>query len=334
MADREILRPSAVRRGDVVVVAALSGGLDAEEEPLFKPGVQELERLGFSVRVSALVDRDRRQWWSAAPPAEIAAELNVLLRDPEVRAIFALTGGRTTLGYLDFVDLDAVRDDPKPIVGFSDIDALHLALHSRTGLVGVHGDIVTRGFGYWREQTDARRAELAEAYLGVLTGDAAPARLPDGADREAWRPGRARGRLVGGLLNRLVRVQASPHALAPERFDGAILFWDEVGAAATAVWNDLHVLRQSGVLDRIAGMLVGPIADVELAEEGPATLREVVLDVVGDRDIPVLANVEIGHNPPNIPLPLGVLAEVDADATTVTLLEPAVASARRPWGPS
>jgi muramoyltetrapeptide carboxypeptidase len=68
--------------------------------------------------------------------------------------------------------------------------------------VCVHGDIVTHGFGYWHEQTDARRAELAEAYLGVLTGESAPVRLPCGADREAWRPGRARGRLVGGLLNR------------------------------------------------------------------------------------------------------------------------------------
>jgi muramoyltetrapeptide carboxypeptidase len=90
------------------------------------------------------------------------------------------------------------------------------------------------------------------------------------------------------------------------------------------VWNDLHVLRHAGVLDRIAGMVVGTPWEVEPTEGGPQTLREIVLDVLGDRQMPVLGNVDIGHDPPNVPLPLGVRAEVDADACTLSLLEPAV----------
>jgi muramoyltetrapeptide carboxypeptidase len=78
------------------------------------------------------------------------------------------------------------------------------------------------------------------------------------------------------------------------------------------------------VLDRISGTVVGTVVDVNPTEGGPDTLRDVVLDVLGDRDIPVLGNVDIGHNPPNIPLPLGVRAELDADALTISLLEPAV----------
>ena len=77
------------------------------------------------------------------------------------------------------------------------------------------------------------------------------------------------------------------------------------------------------MFERIAGMIVGPTSTIETSEEGPGTLREVVLDALGDRDIPVLGNVDIGHEPPNVPLPLGVPAEVDADAASVTLLEPA-----------
>ena len=73
-------------------------------------------------------------------------------------------------------------------------------------------------------------------------------------------------------------------------------------------------------------MVVGPTSEVELAEGGPDTLREVVLEVLGERDIPVLGNVDIGHDPPNVPLPLGVRAEVDADAITLSLLEAAVAA--------
>jgi muramoyltetrapeptide carboxypeptidase LdcA involved in peptidoglycan recycling len=323
-----ILRPNALREGDLVAVMALSGGLEPSEASLFARGVEAIEQMGFTVRVSPLVDLNRRWWWAAAPPREVAEEFNAALRDPQVRAIFSLTGGRMTLSYLDMIDYEAVRADPKPLLGFSDISTLHLALHARTGLVSVHSDLVTHGFGYWDECDDTRRKQLADIYFRVLTSDNAPGDLPPNGRWECWRSGRAEGPLIGGMLNRLVRVQATPFALEPERFDGAILFWEEVGTSAAAVWNDLHVLRHGGLLDLIAGMVVGPAALVEPTDGGPGTLREVVLDVLGERDISVLGNVDIGHDPPNVPMPLGVRAEVDADAVTLSLLESAVITSR------
>ena len=319
-----ILRPKALRAGDLVAVAALSGGLEESEVSLFERGVEAIEQMGFAVSVSPLVDVDRRWWWAAAKPREVAEEFNRLLRDPQVRAIFALTGGRFTWSYFDLIDLDAVRGDPKPVLGFSDVSTLQLALHAQTGLVTIHGDLVTHGFGYWHEADEARRKHLADTYLRVLTGHDAAARLPPAGEWESWRPGRAQGHLIGGMLNRLVRIQATPYALSPERFDGAILFWEEAFTSSAAVWNDLHVLRYAGVLDRIAGMVVGPASQIEPTEGGPDHLRDLVLDVLGGRDIPVLGNVDIGHDPPNIPLPLGIRAEVDADAGTLSLLESAV----------
>jgi muramoyltetrapeptide carboxypeptidase len=282
--------------------------------------------MGFEVRVSPLVDPDRRWWWAAASPPVVAEEFNRLLRDPKVRAIFALTGGRVALSYLDLIDFEAVGADPKPLLGFSDISTLHLALHARTGLASLHSDCVTHGFGYWHESDDARRKELEDVYLRVLTGDGAPGVLPPGRPWECWRSGGAQGPLVGGMLNRLVRVQSTSYALTPEHFDGAILFWEEAFTSTSVVWNDLHVLRHAGVLDRIAGMIVGTPFEVDLTEGGPDTLLEIVLDVLGERDIPVLGNVDVGHDPPNLPMPLGVRAEMDADALTLSLLEPAVAA--------
>jgi muramoyltetrapeptide carboxypeptidase len=316
------LRPKALRSGDIVAVAALSGGLEEGEASLFERGVDAIEQMGFEVRVSPLVDPDRRWWW-ASPPV-VAEEFNRLLRDPEVRAIFALTGGRMALSYLDLINLDAVRADPKPLLGFSDISTLHLALYARTGLVSLHSDLVTHGFGYWHESDDGRRKELEDVYLRVLTGDGAPGVLPPGRPWECWRSGRARGPLVGGMLNRLVRVQSTSYALTPEHFDGAILFWEEAFTSTSVVWNDLHALRHAGVLDRIAGMIVGAPFEVDPTEGGPDTLREIVLDVLGERDIPVLGNVDVGHDPPNLPMPLGAGAEMDADALTLSLPEPAV----------
>jgi muramoyltetrapeptide carboxypeptidase len=320
----ETLRPKALRSGDLVAVAAMSGGLEQGEASLFARGVEAIEQMGFTVDTSPLIHQDRSWWWSAATPAQIAGEFNRLMRDPEVRAIFSLTGGRTTLSYLDLIDYDAVRADPKPVLGFSDISALHLALHARTGLVSVHSDLVTYGFGERGDLPDATAKQIADVYVSMLTSDTAPGLLPQVEPWTGWRPGRAQGPLIGGLLNRLIRVQATPYALAPERFDGAILFWEEVGTSTSALWNDLHVLRQAGVFDRISGMVVGVPTDIQHTEGGPDELREVVLDVLGERDIPVLGDVDIGHSRANVPMPLGVRAEIDAEAVTLTLLEPAV----------
>lgn len=128
------------------------------------------------------------------------------------------------------------------------------------------------------------------------------------------------------MINRIVLAQATPYGLAPERFDGAVLFWEEMGGLASYVWSYLHVLRHSGVLDRIAGMVVGVPHGIGGLEPGASpTLREIVLDVLGDRDVPVLGNVEFGHAGPNLPMPVGVCARLDAQQRSLSLLEPATA---------
>ena len=307
-----------------MAVVAASSGLDDELAPLLDHGVEQIERLGFEVRVSPLVDLEQRWWWAAASPDETAEELNRSLRDPEVRAIFALTGGRLALTYLDRLDYEAVRADPKPVLGFSDISALLLALQSHTGLAALHADTASFGIGEWKEQDEARREQLADLYVRVLTDEDPLGTLPRGRRWETWRSGRAEGLLIGAMLNRLVRVQATEHALEPACFDGAILFWEEAFTSTSVIWNDLHVLRQAGVLDRISGMVVGRPFQVETTTPGPDDLHELVMEVVGDRDLPMLGDVDIGHAGPNLPMPLGIRAAMDADAMTISFLEPAV----------
>lgn len=286
-----------------------------------------LERMGFRVRRARLLDAGRHRWWSAARPAEIAEELNALLRDPEVRAIIAHDGGQTALGYLDLIDFEAITADPKPILGFSDISLLHLVFYARTGLVGFHTDLATPGLGgHWQRATAARRAQLEELYSTLLTGTEPIGPLPSTPTWECWRAGRTEGRLIGGVINRIVLNQATSYALPLEWFDGAVLFWEEAGGLAAYVWSYLQVLRHAGILDRISGMVVGipdGIDGLDSPDASP-TLREIVLDVLGDRDIPVLGNVEFGHAGPNLPMPVGVRVALDAQQRTLSLLEPAV----------
>ncbi|MDF3140169.1 MULTISPECIES: S66 peptidase family protein [unclassified Streptomyces] len=323
----QLLRPRALRPGDLVVIASLSGPLHAAYEPDLKQAVVVLERMGFRVRRAPLLDAGRHRWWSAARPAEIAEELNALLRDPEVRAIIAHDGGQTALGYLDLIDFEAITADPKPILGFSDISLLHLVFYARTGLVGFHTDLATPGLGgHWQRAPAARQAELEKLYSTLLTGTVPIGALPATPTWECWRAGRTEGRLIGGVINRIVLAQATPYALPLERFDGAVLFWEEAGGQAAYVWSYLQVLRHAGILDRISGMVVGipdGIDGLDSPDASP-TLREIVLDVLGDRDIPVLGNVEFGHAGPNLPMPVGIRVALDAQQRTLSLLEPAV----------
>ncbi|CAM5441667.1 Muramoyltetrapeptide carboxypeptidase OS=Streptomyces griseomycini OX=66895 GN=FHS37_006511 PE=3 SV=1 [Streptomyces griseomycini] len=192
-----------------------------------------LERMGFRVRLAPLLETGRHHWWSAAQPADIAEELNALLRDPEVRAIIAHDGGHTVLGYLDLIDVEAITADPKPILGYSDLSLLlHLVLYARTGLVGFHADLATSGLGgHWQAAPVVVPSGARGALRTLLTGPEAIGALPTTSSWECWRAGRTEGRLIGGLTNRIVLAQATRHALPLERFDGAVLFWEEMGAA-------------------------------------------------------------------------------------------------------
>ncbi|WP_328473509.1 LD-carboxypeptidase [Actinoplanes sp. NBC_00393] len=306
------------------MIASLSGPLPADYERNVEQTVVVLERMGFRVRRSPLLEGGRQRWWSAAAPAEIAAELNGLLRDPEVRAIVASDGGQTAFGYLDLIDFEAVRADPKPILGYSDISLVHLALYARTGLVGFHADMAVPGFGgHWQDAPAARRAELETLYSRLLTETEAIGALPASSPWECWRAGRAEGRLIGGVVNRIALVQATRFAVPLDWFDGAVLFWEEIGGHTSHVWSYLQVMRHSGILDRIAGMVVGVPRDIAGLEASP-TLSEIVLDVLGERDIPVLGNVDFGHAGPNLPMPVGIRVGLDAEQRTLSLLEPAV----------
>ncbi|WP_026923239.1 S66 peptidase family protein [Glycomyces arizonensis] len=317
------LWPRRLHPGDTVVIAAPSGPALSSRREEIDAAAETIKEMGFTPRLSGLVESAARHFWRSAPPAEQAAELNALLSDPEVRAIVPFSGGNATTGYIDRIDYDAVRADPKPMLGFSDITALHLAIHSRTGLIGFHADFASGLGGSWAQAAPERRAELLDLYRGLLTGQITETELPAETDWETWRPGAVTGRLVGGLLDRLVRLQSTPYALAPERFDGAIFFWEDVGRKLGHVWNDLHSLRMQGVFDRAAAMVVGIPADIEGPGEdyGPATVKDAVLDVLADYDLPILAGVDFGHTGPNLPMPIGLKAAVDADSHQLKLLE-------------
>jgi muramoyltetrapeptide carboxypeptidase len=322
---RTLLRPPHLQPGDTIGVIAPSLPVMDTQRDRFARGEQVLHQLGFRTKLGATVGQSR--WWSAGTPAELAADINAMFADPEVRAIIAHTGGFSAMGVLDRLDYPLISRHPKPFLGMSDITIYHLTLFARCGLVGFHADDLTEGFGTFLWDLDeAKRDALLAYYKRLLTEPEAAGTLAPLTAWETWRDGRASGPLVGGSLKRLAALAGTPYFPPLAAFDGALLFWEEIGETLYDITLNLHKLRHLGIFDRIAGMLVGKLVWVNeyfKALEHPSP-REAVLDVVGDYDFPILADMDFGHRTANIPLPIGVRAEMDAGQGRYALVEAAV----------
>ncbi|HEU0055292.1 MAG TPA: LD-carboxypeptidase, partial [Longimicrobium sp.] len=257
-----------------------------------------------------------RHGYLAAPDAERAADFNAALRDRSVDAVWCLRGGYGTMRILDDLDWDALAACPRPVIGFSDITAVHLAIQ-RLGIVSFHGPHPATV-----DVTDYSRGGL----LRTLTepGPAGELPFPDGAPPpETIAGGVAEGRLVGGNLSLVAATLGTPYAVRPE---GAILFLEEVGEAAYRVDRLLSQLRLAGVLEAVAGVVLG--AFTETPDAGNAAVphvTEVLRDRLGDLGVPVAAGFPFGHVDDNWTLPVGARARLDADAGRLELLDAAVA---------
>ena len=321
----KLLRPPRLHPGDTIGVIAPSLPVMDAQWDRFARGEQVLHRLGFQTTRGATIGP--RRWWSAGTPTAVATDINAMFADPAVRAIVAHTGGFSAMAVLDRLDYDLIGAHPKPLLGMSDITLYHLALFARCGLVGFHADDLTEGFGTFLWDLDeAHRDDLLALYTKLLTEPAAPGPLAPLTPWESWRDGQAHGPLIGGSLKRLAALAGTPYFPPLTAFDGALLFWEDIGETLYDITLNLYKLRHLGLFDRIAGMLVGKLVWVN--EYFPAlehpTPRVAVLDVLGDYDFPILADLDFGHRTANLPMPIGVRAAMDATGKRFHLLEPAV----------
>jgi len=312
------VRPRRLRPGATVGVVAPSS-MVAESMPV-EIARESLEALGLRVRMGAYT-RARYGYFSGRDE-ERADDVNEMFRDPEVDAVFALRGGWGAARILPLLDWEAIAANPKILLGYSDVTALLLAVHARTGLVTFHGPM---GISRWtRFPVEHLRSVLFRAEAPTLAN-------PTGADDtlvqtqnriQTIRPGRARGRLLGGNLTVLSALVGSPYL--PD-WDGAILFLEDVDEAVYRVDRMLTHLRLAGVLDRIGGFVFGRCTGCNPgAGFGSLTLEEVFRDHIAPLGIPAWTGAMIGHITDQWTVPVGAEAEIDASRGTIRLLEPAV----------
>jgi muramoyltetrapeptide carboxypeptidase len=310
------LLPVPLREGDTVALVSPSAAID---EPLNLQLAQEvLVALGFRVKTGAHFDG--RRGHLAGTDAERAGDLNAAFADRDVRAVVCVRGGSGAARLLPLLDYDAIRANPKVLLGYSDITALHSAIHARTGLVTFHGP---NGSGSWNRFNADQfrrvffRRELME-YRNVV--DAGDELVPRRNRTVTITGGTARGELVGGNLTVLTALAGSRYL--PD-FRGKILFLEDVSEAPYRVDRMFSTLKLMGALDEVAGLVFGECTDCNPGNGyGSLTLEQILDDHVRPLGIPAYHGAMIGHIRQQFIVPVGGRVEMDADAGTFRLLEP------------
>ncbi|MBF8297110.1 MAG: ldcA, partial [Bacteroidetes bacterium] len=246
-------------------------------------------------------------------------DFNEMLRDRAVKAIIAIRGGYGTPRLLHLVDYAAVRRSPKIIVGYSDITALQLALYRKTGLVTFSGPMV--GVEMW----DNIDPYTEDHFWRLVTSSARAGDLenPDGDLVSGYNPGKARGVLLGGNISLLMSLLATPYAPS---LRSVILALEDVDEAPHRVDRMFTQLFLSGILRGISGLILGKFTDCVPSDptKPHLTVEQVLGEVLRNVRCPVLSNVQFGHIPKKLTLPLGVSTAIDSRTGRLTILEGAV----------
>jgi muramoyltetrapeptide carboxypeptidase len=273
------------------------------------------EAQGYRVKLAEHVLA--RDDFVAGDPRDRAADLNALFADPEVDVVQCLQGGYGSAQVIPFLDFDAIAANPKPLVGFSDITALHVAIRQRTGLATFYGN------GFLGVGAPETSAFSKERLLAVLRGGGAGEvpRSPDDPYVHAFHGGTVTAPLVGGCLWLLMQTLGTPWEID---LDGAILFFEDTDLPTYYLDGILTHLAHAGKLAGALGVVVGEMEKCDWGDhpKGWARTRslEDTLEVhLLPLDVPVLYNLPLGHGKHLATIPLGVDATLDADARTLTL---------------
>jgi len=290
--------PPLLAAGSRVALVAPAGPLHGDVD--VKRAVDSTRALGWDPVVGAHV-RERKHYLAGSDEHRLA-DLNAAANDDSIDAIWCIRGGYGSMRLLDALDYDAWRRRPRALIGYSDITALHSAIGARADLITFHGPTARAHL------TPFSIAGLEQA---VCAGGSYVLAAQDG---ETLHAGRARGRLIGGNLALVSSLIGTPYA---PQLEGAILFLEDVNESVYRVDRMLTQLRLSGGLGRVAGLAFGQFTEIPSAtdaQEESRPLSELLHEVAARCGVPCIANIPVGHVGDQWTLPVGAIAELDADA--------------------
>ena len=307
------MKPAALRPGDLIGILSPAGCLSPGKQETLRDGIRYIEQCGYRVITGKFI---RSQYgYLAGTDAQRAADLNGMLLDPEIKAVFCARGGYGSTRLLDQIEWKRAAAFPKIIMGYSDITALQLAFYQRFGWITFSGPLVAVEL--------SRPAPLtAQSLWSVLTGDDTGVTSGDAPDDWPVFHGSAEGPLLGGCLSVISAMIGT--AYCPD-FDGAVLLLEDVGENLYKIDCYLSQLRNAGILDRIAGIVLGAFVDLMPDDHHPPlTLADLIRHYLSSLSIPVITGFPYGHIHEKYTLPLGCRVRIDADRNNLQFLEKGV----------
>ncbi len=320
-----LVLPPALLPTDTVGVFAPSAPSHAKYPEKYRHGLDQLRRLGYRVKEGSLTARGTMEGYRSGAPLERAAELMELFLDPEVKAVIATVGGYNSSSLLPYLDFEAIRAHPTIFCGFSDVTSLHLAILAKAGLATFYGPAILANFAEWPEILPETRDAFLAA-VGFTERGSRPLPVPArwsnhtrewaGAEgpwktearkfepNEGWRvlrEGEVHAPLLAANANTLVSNAGTD--VFPV-LDGWILLIEEMEAPMSRLERNWRHLERLGVFDRIAGLIVGK-PEFFRDEGAPFSMEDLLLEIVGDRQLPIVSNFDCCHTQPMLTLAEG-----------------------------
>ncbi len=315
------IRPEALHSGDTVELVAPSSLVRSTQQITFAK--ERLAKLGLRIILGKSILKVSGHF--AGNDQNRADDINTAFSDNHIKAIIAITGGYGATRILPLLNYDMIKTHPKIILGFSDITALLLAIHHKTGLVTYHGPMP--GFAWPTFSADYLKKVLFQKNKVTFHNPTNNNQLNQDIIQTTYRTetihgGTARGILIGGNLTLVTALLGTPYE--PD-WNHKILFLEETHEDFYQVDRLLSELQLAGVLNKISGLIFGQCTKCAASADsyGSDRFSDIIRHYIPD-DIPCYIGAAIGHNSYNFTLPEGILATMDADQGTISLLQPAV----------
>ncbi len=315
----DIIKPKRLKKGDTVGLIA-PGSILSEDE--LNESKKNLEDLGFKVvYTNNILARDG---YLAGIDKQRADDIHEMFSRKDVNGIVAARGGYGCTRILPMLDYNLIKENPKILVGYSDVTALLFGIFKETGLICFHGPVGISTFNNF--SVDYFTNVLIYPHDKLILYNAHETTTDAAYKPVTIRGGFAKGQLVGGNLSLVSSVIGTPYDIDTE---GKIVFLEEVGEEPYRIDRMITQMMESGKFNKAAGVALGVFTDcISKPKESGINSSFSVLEVLYDRlfrfEIPVVYGMSFGHITNKFTLPFGINAELDTLAQTITLLEPAV----------
>ncbi|AEB76462.1 peptidase S66 [Clostridium botulinum] len=299
----------------------------------FQRGKQYLKNKGFKIIEGNLTGKS--DFYRSGSIKERAEELNELIRNPEVKCIMSTIGGYNSNSILPYIDYEAFKENPKIIIGYSDVTAILLGIYAKTGISTYYGPAIVASFGeiepfvHWTYKYfedifvndlnfpyELQRPKYwTDEFIDWETQDRSKEKREN-----KWitvYDGVATGRVIGGNLDTMLGIWGSEYM--PTIKEGDILFIEDSMKDAAIIERSFSLLKVNGVFERVSGIILGKHELFDDLNTGRKPY-EILLEVLGDTKIPFIADFDCCHTHPMMTLPIGSTVELDATNKKVTII--------------